>query len=462
MPKTYAALRLLCRRTEAMEANGAGSYGYPLKAPVQRLLKGTLVLLLMVTGCTVQAASGQQAVLSLDDAVAIAIEGNPGLSEMQARADAMAAVPSQAGALPDPTVSLSALNVPTDTFNLDQEPMTQLQIGIEQSLPFPGKLDLKERAAQFEADAASSNVDETRLRLVYNVKTIWWQLFYLDRALEIVSRNQNLLRQFVQIAQTKYTVGEGLQQDVLLAQVELSKLIDRELELQGLRGQEQARLNALLARSPDTPRVLPKTVAEEVATVLPEAQLYDLALASRPMLIQRRQETDAARMRRDYARRDRYPDFKLGAAYGFRQGENTNGSSRADLASIRLGVSVPLYAGRKQDKAVDQRSSEFLQKQYAFEDEVVKVKADITAAFVDYQRASKQVVLFKTGIIPQARQSVASMLAGYQVNKVDFLNLMRAQITLYNYETQYWKSFSDTKQALASLAAAVGQEVTGE
>ncbi len=91
-----------------------------------------------------------------------------------------------------------------------------------------------------------------------------------------------------------------------------------------------------------------------------------------------------------------------------------------------------------------------------------RVQAEISAALADYRRASEQVQLSRTGIIPQARQSVASMLSGYQVNKVDFLNLVRAQITLYEYETQYWKSFSEAKQALARLSAAVGEEVAGE
>lgn len=400
--------------------------------------------------------------LSLEDAVTIAVDGNPGLAEMQARAEAMAAIPSQAGALPDPMVSFNALNLPTDTFDRDQEAMTQLQIGIEQSLPFPGKLELQERAAEFDADAAASNVDETRLRLVHRVKQTWWQIYYLDRALEIVSRNQDLLRQFVQIAQTKYKVGEGLQQEVLLAQVELSQMFDRQIELRGLRRQQAARLNALLDRQTDTPVVLPEKVDEDLAGIVPEPQLYTRAEASRPLLEQRRQEVEAARTRRDFARRDRYPDFKLGAAYGFRQGENADGNSRPDFASFRIGMSLPLYAGRKQDKAYDQRTSEHLQKQYAFQDEVGKVQAEITAALADYQRASEQVQLFKTGIIPQARQSVASMLSGYQVNKVDFLNLVRAQITLYNYETQYWKSFSEANQAMARLTAAVGEEVINE
>ena len=400
--------------------------------------------------------------LSLEEAVSTAIQGNPGLAEMQARAEAIAATPSQAGSLADPTISFTALNFPVDTFSRDQEPMTQLVFGIEQSLPFPGKLALKERAAEFDADAAASNVDEARLRLIRNVKQTWWNIFYLDRALETVTRNQDLMRQFVEIARTKYSVGEGLQQEVLLAQVELSRLLDRNVQLQGLRREQAARLNALLARGAGTPVVLPGEVNDVLATPQSETTLYTRAEASRPLLEQRRQELEAARTRRDFAERDRYPDFSLGAAYGFRQGENPDGSSRPDFASLRLGMSLPLYAGAKQNKAVDQRTSELLQKQYALQDEWNKVQAEIAAALADYQRANEQVQLFRTGIIPQARQSVASMLSGYQVNKVDFLNLVRAQVTLYDYETQYWKSLSEANQALARLAAAVGGEVSDE
>jgi cobalt-zinc-cadmium efflux system outer membrane protein len=428
-------------------------------ARATRRLALSLGLLALTTSGMAEPVAPEAGMLPLEDAVRLAVTGNPGLAEMQSRAAAMAAIPSQAGSLPDPMLSFSALNFPTDTFSRDQEPMTQLLIGIEQSLPFPGELALKERAAEFDADAATSNVDETRLRLIHNVRQTWWQIFYLDRAVEIVSRNRELLRQFVEIAQTKYQVGEGLQQEVLLAQVELSKLFDRHLELEGLRRQQAARLNALLDRTAGTPVVLPAQVEETLAAVQPESQLYARAEAVRPVLEQRRREVEAARTRREVARRDRYPDFSLGAAYGFRQGENADGRSRPDFATLRLGMSLPLYANRKQDKAVDQRTSELLQRQYALQDEWARVQAEIAAALADYRRADEQVLLYRTGIIPQARQSVASMLAGYQVNKVDFLNLVRSQITLYNYETQYWKSFSEANQALARLAAAVGEEV---
>ncbi|XCV37481.1 TolC family protein [Methylococcus sp. ANG] len=392
----------------------------------------------------------------------MAVRDNPGLADMRARAEALAAVPSQEGTLPDPLLSFNALNLPTDTFRLNQEPMTQLQVGIRQAIPFPGKLALREEAAGHEAEAATDSVAETRLRLIRDVKASWWQLYYLDRALQIVRSNQDLLRQFIDIATTKYKVGQGLQQDVLLAQVELSRLLDLEVQLVGARRNEAARLNALLNRAADSDVPLPGDVDRGLPDVFPEAKLYPVAEAVRPLLAEQRSRIDAARSRVALAEKDYYPNFELGAAYGFRSGKNTDGSQRADFATFGLSLNLPVYAGTKQSKAVDQRHSELLGRTFALQDTWAQVRKEITAARADYEQTRQQAILFDTGIIPQASQTVASMLAGYQVNKVDFLNLVQAQITLYNYEIQYWKVVSAANQALARLAAAVGEEAIHE
>jgi cobalt-zinc-cadmium efflux system outer membrane protein len=121
-------------------------------------------------------------------------------------------------------------------------------------------------------------------------------------------------------------------------------------------------------------------------------------------------------------------------------------------------MNLPIFTDTKQQKAVDQRNKELLQRKFNLRDKWNRVRAEISTAYSYYQKSSQQVELFKSGIIPQARQTVASMLAGYQVDKVDFLNLVRSQITLYNYETQYWKAVTEANQALAELTAVVGKE----
>ncbi len=161
--------------------------------------------------------------------------------------------------------------------------MTQIQMGISQMFPYPGKLALQEEAAYLEAAAAGAKVDEMRLQLARDVRVVWWTLYYLDRALEIVHNNQELLRQFVTIAQTKYKVGKGLQQDVLLAQVELSKFLDKEIVLKGLRRQWSARMNALLDQDASSPVQLDRSINEQLAQLKNQQTLRQLAKDSRPL-----------------------------------------------------------------------------------------------------------------------------------------------------------------------------------
>jgi len=409
----------------------------------------------LLTSCLV--AAEEHIVLTLERAAEAAVQDNPNLAQMLARSKAMAAIPPQVGALPDPTISFNALNLPVDTFNTAQENMTQLQVGVSQSIPFPGKLNLREDAATFEAGAVALDATELRSRLLGDVKTTWWLLFYLDRTLKIVENNRTLLRQFVEITRTKYEVGEGLQQDVLLAQLELSKLLDKLIKLKGLRNNAVAQLNTLLNRAAVQTIRLPETCEQRLPGIISVKALYHLAKESRAVLAAQHQSINAARSRLDLAEKEFYPDFNLGAFYGVRD-QTLSGLERADFVSVKLSMNVPLFAYRKQTKAVDQRTSELMQQQYALQDKWNNVRSQISQAFNDYQRAKTRFVLFKTGIIPQARQTVASMLAGYQVNKVDFLNLVRSQITLFEYETQYWKTFTEANQALAQLTAAVGKE----
>ena len=422
-----------------------------------KILLLTTVLTLMQLALPVQA---QNSVLSAAEAVKTAVSENPGLAEMQARFRAMSEIPSQMGTLPDPVVSFGAMNFPTDSFDRDQEPMTQLQVGISQAFPFPGKLNLREEAAEFDAQAAFYTADEMRLLLIANVQQKWWQIFYLDRAIDTIRSNQVLLKQFIDVAKTKYETGKGLQQDVLLAQLEQSKLIDKNIQIQALRSNQAILLNTMMNLRANAEVSLPRTVNKSLPTILNEHRLYQLAAIHRPIIKQREQTVAASESRLDLAKRNEYPDFNVAVNYGNRSGNNPMpmSGSRSDFVSVMVGIKVPLYSGRKQSKAIRQKSSELEKNHYAVLDEKGRVSAEISTAVTDYRRAGEQMSLFGSGIVPQARQTVQSMLAGYQVSKVDFLNLVRSQITLLNYELQYWKSLSEAKQALAKIQAAVGEE----
>jgi outer membrane protein TolC len=397
--------------------------------------------------------------LSLQDALDIALRNNQGLAQLQFNAEASSAIPSQDGALPDPILGFNALNLPTDTFDRDQEPMTQMQIALSQTFPFPGKRGLKREASERDASAAGKQVLDKRLQIAAAVRGAWWQLAYLDHAIQIIQQNQGLMRDFVEIAQTKYKVGKGLQQDVLLAQLELSRLLNRQLPLEGMRNAAQADLNTLMNRPANQAIRLPEVLPNANLPELPaESELLEQALGVRPILDVERERVEAARLRMDVAKKDSYPDLKIGAAYGFRDYTDPTGRDVPDLASFLVSINVPIYSSSKQSKLYEQRSSDYFGSKHAFNESVRTVDAAIARNYAYYQAARDQVALYGQAIIPQAQQTVSAMLSAYQVNKVDFLSVLNTQITLYNAQISYWEALSNAKKSLASLAASVGSE----
>lgn len=404
-----------------------------------------------------QPAKTEEPVLTLGQAVELALNGNPGLAEIKARAETMAAVPSQEGTLPDPEIKVGTLYLPTNSFNLRQDDFTMIEVGISQEIPFPGKLALREKIAEQEALAAADSVDEARLRLDREVKTGWWRLFYYDRALGLLDEAEQFFLQLIDIAQAKYKVGKGAQQDVLLAQLELSKLKDEKLNLTSMRHGQEARLNALLDRTSETPVRIPAETEFKLPVVV-ESALLNKALQLRPLFAQHHKMLDAAQSKVDLAEKGFYPDFTVGAFYDVRQ-NTPSGQSRSDFASVQLSMNLPIYAGRKQAKAVDQRKGELLEERYALQDDHRKVHAEITAKAAEYQKTKEKLALLEHEIIPQAQQTLDSLLAGYQVNQTDFTDLLRTQLSFFQYQTQYWLALTNTQQILAELSAEVGEEL---
>jgi len=406
--------------------------------------------------CLTPVAAGAQEPLTVDAAVAAALAGNPALAAAGEQAAAMAEMPPRMGTLPDPNLRLGAANLPVDTFSASQEPMTQLQVGVSQMFPFPGKLGLRREAAARDAEAAGAEADEARLMLAGRVSAAWWDLFATERALEIVQVNQSLLREFVAVARTKYEVGKGLQQDVLLAELELSKLADMALSLEGRRTGQAAALNALMGRPAGPPVRLVEAVPEDLPEPPPLADLIVRARRDRPVLAAAARRVDAAGARLRLAEKAHAPDFMLSAVYGFRQGTNPGGANRADMATVMVSFDLPVHRANRQGREVAEARRGMARQGDTLADLANRVEADVASLRAAYEQSRTQARLFKEGIIPQAGQTVASMLAGYQVSKVDFLNLVRAQVTLYGYQIEYWRALAAARSALARLTAAVG------
>lgn len=393
---------------------------------------------------------------SLSWFVQTALVNNPELKSSDARWQMFRNRIAQARTFEDPMLTLKIQNgIFTDPFNFRKDTMTQKVIGISQQLPFWGKRDLKGEVAAKEAESYKWQVEERKLELRRMVAETYYQLYFTDKSREIVDRNIKILDDFITLAETKYSVGQGAQQDVFKAQVERSKMFDMQITLEQQRISLQASLNALLYRSADTPVGAIPDFDIKPLGLYPQ-DLRTVAAENRPLLKSLTALIDKGKAGHKLAEKEFYPDFNV--SFEYMQRERFEGSSGDDMYSLGGTFNLPVQRERRH-AMVAESSSEINMATEELNSTKNSINSGISDLLAQLERRRKLVDLYKTAIIPQAEQSLESATIGYRVNKVDFLTLLDNRMTLFNYERELYDSLADYQMKLAQLEALVGNEL---
>ena len=417
------------------------------------------VLILQGFPSTLWAQEGKPAPLKLNELIEEALNKNPDVLAAKSKWEVFKGRPSQAGALDDPMLGLGILNLPTDTFSFRPEDMTQKEISLSQRLPYPGKRGLRSEMAQKEVEAALSDYEEVKNKVSREIKMAYFDLFYANRAIEVTEKNREILKLLNQIAETRYSVGEGIHTDVFKAQVELSKMIDELIMLNQSKRTLKARINTLLHRPPFAPLGDPAEVILEKFSVDPE-ELVKAAAQNRPLLQSMKKMVERNRAGLRLAEKDYYPDFDFKLAYGQRD-DGPNGR-RADMVSAMVGINLPLWYKSKQERKVAETQKDIQSAKDQLAATTNEIRFMISDKLTEIERAEKQVELLKTGIIPLATLSLDSAMSSYRVNKVDFITVLDSLMTLFKYEIQYYRLLSDSRKSIAEIEAAVGRSSAEE
>ena len=413
--------------------------------------------------------------VDLDSLIARALVANPEIRAARERIEAARARIRTAGALPDPLLGVGIMNLPVSEPGFGDF-MTMKTVAVGQSLPFPGKLPLAQRAAERELTAAEARLRAVELDAIRDVRQAYYDLAFTERALEVLRQNQNVLVNFIQVTESRYGVGTGGQQEVLKARVEASRLAEEAVALTEQRGAILARLNALLDRPSETPvsaprvpdRIARAAVAASASEIRftsgalgaraagsplpPLSQLQERAIRNNPMLRAHEAEIAAQSARVELAQKAHLPDFDLSLQYGQR-------ADRSDMVSFMVSVPVPLRKGSRQDQQVNEAQAELAALQAEHHTMVNRLRADVAARYAELERDRAQLALFVKSIIPQGRAALESATSSFQVGRVDFLTLLENQATLYSYETAYFRALADFAKNLAELERIVGEEV---
>lgn len=411
----------------------------------------------------------------LDSLVALAIRTHPTVHAADARVQAARARVTPAGTWSDPMLMAGIQNFPLSEPGFGDE-MTMKMVGVSQTIPYPGRTRLRRAVAEAELAGAEARLRSARLEVGQRVRDAYYQVAYLDQALAVVEQSRRVLAGFVRIAEARYGVGTGSQQEVLQAGVELTRLADQAIQLAEQRRVAQARLNEALDRYSETPippAAVPGWIARAAAAVptpasrfrdatlgaraggsrLPSLQaLEEMAVETSPVLAEHQAMIQAQAARRELARLEVRPDFDVSLQYGQRSGY-------ADMVSATVSVPLPLRRRSRQDLGVQEATAELAAAEAERHEARNQIRLEVARLHSDLERSRTQLALLTERLIPQARASLESQTAGFQVGRVDLLALLEAQATLFNYETEYHRLLTEFAQRLAELERVVGRQV---
>jgi outer membrane protein TolC len=389
--------------------------------------------------------------ITLEELLKAAADNNPEIkSSTQAAAASKALIPA-AGALPDPTLKFESMGHLIPPTLMKGDPSSGRIYGVEQEIPFPGKRGLKESIASVEAQSQNWNHELVYLKVISEMKEAFFELYLIHKSTEILLKNRELLQNFESIAESRYKVGQTTQQDVLKAQVEESKVLDKLLAQGQKRRTAEAKINSLLYRPAETPVGVPAEFKKaELSCSLEE--LSQLAQSNSPALKVSESEVSRREQEVALAGKEFYPDF----AFGFSVVERDENPT---MYGLMMSAKVPLYSWRKQGPELEAATLNLSSSRNMRDNTSSLVMYQVREAYTSAATAEKLANLYKSAIVPQSNLALNSAIANYQVGRIDFLRLIDAAMSLLEYQLKYYEAMVEFHKALARLEPLVGVEL---
>jgi outer membrane protein TolC len=388
-----------------------------------------------------------------------ALRANPELQAANLRWDASKEKIPQARSLDDPTLGFTYFGEPVQTRVGEK----QAGFTASQKIPFYGKLRLKGEVAKNEAGIFEEKYRTLEREVIAKTKSSFYELYWIYKSIKIDEENKELLRRFAKIAEIKYATGKATQQDVLKAQVELSKIVNELITLEQLKETAIARVNILLNRHPEMPLGIPEEVNITELTVS-LAELYQKAKEISPELGISKYRIERDKAAYKLAKKQYFPDFTFGLNYTLINDLPSSvlsspvGESR-DSYTGTLSINIPIFRKRKYDAGVREANARLKSSEKAHRNIENMTLFGVKDFHFKVQTAERLVKLYRDSIIPQAEQSLKAAEIGYQAGQVDFLNLIDSQRVLLDFNLAYYRSVADFGINISELERVIGTEL---
>ena len=398
-----------------------------------------------------------QSPLMLDQAVRIAQENDPWLDGSRLRQEATELESVAAGTLPDPTVSIGFANVPIDSFDFGQEPMTQLVVGVGQTFPRGETLSLRrQQLLESSAQQPLMRLDR-QAKVAVTVSQLWLESYRYSETIRLIEQDRDLFDYLADVAESAYSnaLARTSQQDVIRAQVELTRLDDRLASLHQQREVAMEKLAEWLPRS--------DSESLQIGTEFPDLNI------SHPMRINALNESEITRALLGHpklhildqtiqinstgvalAKQKYKPQWGLNASYGYRD-DDPAGSERADFFSIGISFDVPLFTGNRQDKEVQ---SAIALQEATKTDKVLTLRgmrANLASLISALERLDQRNALYEERLLTEVHDQAEASLNAYTNDNGDFAEVMRARIAELNTNIDFLNIRIDRLKTIAEI-----------
>jgi len=394
---------------------------------------------------------------NLDNFITEVLERNPSI--MGAEQDWLATqrTPDRVGSYEDPMITYTRwLSTPETRVG----PQTNVFM-LNQRIPFPGKLGKMEDMAWEDATATGEKYQLTRRDVVLMAKQLYYELFRVDASLRVIDDYLQLLKNFLSVAETKYTTGEGIQANVLKTQVELTTVLERQINFRAMRQGLVARINALRDR-PESTQVTSVNEVEVSMLIVQDSALVRYALEARQEIGIAQAMVRKSNLAQDLAHLDYYPNFTFGVSYvtipsGFSMSAKEDGK---DPYSVSLGINLPIMLG-KRSAAVEETKAVHAASELRLRNVRNMITSEVSDLVSQLRESEQSLAIYQEGLLSQTQSSLESAMSAYQTGKIEYMNLLDAFRMLLQVKLGYIGEQSRYGKTMASLEKAVGGRLPG-
>jgi len=414
-------------------------------------MKRKKILLIMILSFSVLFLLADENLTILLDKV---MRANPEISSLEFQIEALNEKEIFVQKLMDPMLAIEYSNVPYNTWKLDENPMSGIQLKLKQTIPFPGKNSKRKAVVESEGQIKIHELDELKLQLKDKVKKAYYQLG-LNRELKVVSlKHIALLEDLIKTMINKYEIGKSAQSDILRMTLMKEKLLDDLEDFKQKESEIQATLNSVLNRDV---RTFISTESLNLNFDLDLDNLLKTAIQNRPLLKKIEETSKMKRLVFKLAQRERMPDLTLWAGYRIRKDIGT--MENIDFAS--LGFSFPIPLDMKGRTKAKMNNAKFMEKgvDEKYKNVVNKISEMLIMATSGLERQKNKISNYNINLIPDAEKVFHSELSSYTTGRANFADLYQAQLQLIQFEKILLKSKFKFKMYEVTIETLIGEKL---